>query len=114
MLSRSLRKLLGEAASAGSLQSVYQTALSCVQDACGVERASILVFDADGVMRFVAWSSLSAEYRAAVDGHSPWSPAETNATPVVVPDGWPERASRVISPTFAPKATRASPSLPLL
>jgi PAS domain S-box-containing protein len=77
---------MGEAAGAGSLQSVYQAALSCVQDACGVERASILVFDAEGVMRFVAWSSLSARYRATVDGHSPWSPGATDATPIVVKD----------------------------
>lgn len=86
MLSRGLLKLMGEAANAGSLQSVYQTALSCVQEACGVERASILAFDAAGVMRFVAWSSLSAEYRAAVDGHSPWLPTDPNPTAVVVPD----------------------------
>lgn len=86
MLSRGLLKLMGEAANAGSLQSVYQTALSCVQDACGVERASILAFDAAGVMRFVAWSSLSPVYRAAVEGHSPWLPTDPNPTAVVVPD----------------------------
>jgi PAS domain S-box-containing protein len=113
MLSRSLRKLLGEAASAGSLQSVYQTALSCVQDACNVERASILVFDADGVMRFVAWSSLSAEYRAAVDGHSPWSPSETNATPVVVPNVLTDAALQDFLPTLRREGIRALAFIPL-
>src|SRR5688572_26864389 len=87
MLSRAaLRKLMGQAASAGSLQTVYQTALRCVQEALDVERTSLLVFDARGTMRFVAWSSLSDEYRAAVDGHSPWSADETAASPVLVPD----------------------------
>src|SRR5262245_37238287 len=113
MLSRSLRKLLGEAASAGSLQSVYQTALSCVQDACSVERASILVFDADGVMRFVAWSSLSTEYRAAVEGHSPWSPSETNATPVVVPDVLSDAALKDYLPTLRREGIRALAFIPL-
>ena len=113
MLSRSLRKLLGEAASAGSLQSVYQTALSCVQDACSVERASILVFDGDGVMRFVAWSSLSAEYRAAVDGHSPWSRSETNATPVIVPDVLTDAALRDYLPILRREGIRALAFIPL-
>ena len=113
MLSRSLRKLLGEAATAGSPQSVYQTALSCVQDACNVERASILAFDADGRMRFVAWSSLSAEYRAAVDGHSPWSPSETNATPVVVPDVLMDAALKDYLPTFRREGIRALAFIPL-
>lgn len=113
MLSRNLRKLLGETASAGSLQSVYQTALSCVQDACSVERASILVFDADGVMRFVAWSSLSAEYRAAVDGHSPWSPSETNATPVVVPDVLTDAGLEDYLPMLRREGIRALAFIPL-
>lgn len=81
-----LQRLIGEAAGAESLQAVYQTALTCVQDVLGIERASLLVFDAEGSMRFVAWSSLSREYRAAVDGHSPWEPSETNAVPLLVPD----------------------------
>ena len=76
MLSRdALRQLMAEAAGAGSLQTVYQTALRGVQEALNVDRASLLVFDAAGKMRFVAWSGLSGRYRKAVDGHSPWSHA---------------------------------------
>jgi PAS domain S-box-containing protein len=33
-------------------------------------------------MRFAAWRGLSERYRAAVDGHSPWSPHERNPEPV--------------------------------
>ena len=74
MLSRiALRQLMAQAASAGSLQAVYDAALRGVQKALNVERASLLVFDASGTMRFVAWSGLSDAYRTAVDGHSPWS-----------------------------------------
>lgn len=77
---------MAHAAGAGSLHVVYDTALRAVQEALDVERASLLVFDEGGTMRFVAWSGLSDAYRAAVDGHSPWAPNETAATPLLVPD----------------------------
>ena len=49
MLSRAaLRHLIGQASGAGSLQAVYQAALSAVQDALDVDRASLLVFDTSG------------------------------------------------------------------
>ena len=52
MLSKNaLRQLMAQAASAGSLQTVYQTALRGVQEALDVERASLLVFDVAGTMR---------------------------------------------------------------
>jgi signal transduction histidine kinase/ActR/RegA family two-component response regulator len=87
MLSRNaLRQLMAHAAGAGSLQSVYQTALRGVQEALNVERASLLAFDATRTMRFVAWSGLSDTYRAAVDGHSPWPADESSALPILVPD----------------------------
>ena len=37
-------------------------------------------------MRFVAWRGLSPEYRAAVDGHSPWRPGQRDPDPIFVPD----------------------------
>src|ERR1043166_8804406 len=64
---------------ADSLAAVYRAALHC-------SRASILRFDESGVMRFVAWRGLSDRYRRAVEGHSPWSPAETNPEPVCLAD----------------------------
>ena len=80
------RELMGHAASAGSLDAVYRAALQCVKDGLGIDRASLLLFDESGKMRFVAWSGLSDEYRRAVDGHSPWSPDESNAVPELVAD----------------------------
>jgi len=49
-----LRELMGHAASAGSLDAVYQAALQCVQSGLGIDRASLLLFDTTGKMRFVA------------------------------------------------------------
>jgi PAS domain S-box-containing protein len=58
---------------AASLEEIYEAALDAICKALECERASILLFDAAGVMRFVAWRGLSEDYRRAVDGHSPWS-----------------------------------------
>ncbi len=78
----SLSKRMGELTSlfqfterlhaAKSLDAVYSAALDAIGDALGCNRASVLLFDAAGVMRFVAWRGLSDAYRKAADGHSPW------------------------------------------
>lgn len=69
-----------------NLDDVYQAALDAIRELLGCERASILLFDNGGVMRFVAWRGLSDAYRVAVDGHTPWRPGERNAEPIFVPD----------------------------
>lgn len=114
MLSKNaLRQLMAQAASAGSLQAVYQTALRGVQDALDVERASLLVFDAAGTMRFVAWSGLSDSYRAAVDGHSPWSATETAATTILIADIERDDAMADLRPVFRREDIRALAFVPL-
>ena len=59
---------------ATSIEDVYEAALAAITRALGCDRASILLFDWAGVMRFVAWRGLSDRYRQAVEGHSPWTP----------------------------------------
>jgi PAS domain S-box-containing protein len=114
MLSRAaLRHLMGQASGAGSLQAVYQAALRAVQDALDVDRASLLVFDASGTMRFVAWSGLTDTYRTAVDGHSPWSADETEATPLVVPDVEQDASLATYLPIFRLESIRALAFVPL-
>ena len=44
---------------AESLRDVYEAALAGLRDVTGIERASILLFDSDGVMRFKASAGLS-------------------------------------------------------
>jgi signal transduction histidine kinase/CheY-like chemotaxis protein len=65
---------------------VYQTALDAIIVSLNASRASILLFDEQGVMRFEAWRGLSEAYRAAVEGHSPWTPTDIAPTPILVPD----------------------------
>lgn len=62
----------------------YDAALSAILSALRCQRASILLFDEAGVMRFVASLNLSPEYRAAVEGHTPWKPGEPEPKPLCV------------------------------
>ena len=67
---------------ARALGDVYTPALDAIQRALRCERSSILLFDQAGVMKFVAWRGLSDAYRAAVEGHSPWTPDADNPSPI--------------------------------
>ena len=71
---------------AQSLDDMYESALDAILHAVRCQRASILLFDSAGVMRFVRWHGLSDEYRRAVEGHSPWTPDVSNPTPVCIGD----------------------------
>lgn len=71
---------------ARSLEATYDAALTAICDGLHTDRASIMRFDASGIMRFVAWRGLSDHYRAALDGHSPWTQGETNAEIISVTD----------------------------
>jgi PAS domain S-box-containing protein len=81
-----LSTLSSAIARANDLPGVYDAALDGLRDGLGLERASILLFDRDDVMRFVAWRGLSASYRAAVEGHTPWTPDSANPQPIRVED----------------------------
>ena len=65
---------------------LYERALDAILVSLNATRASILLFDDHGVMRFQAWRELSEAYRAAVEGHSPWTRGHDNPAPILVPD----------------------------
>ena len=71
---------------AQSLTDVYDSALDAILRALPCQRASILLFDEAGVMRFVAWRRLSDGYRRAVDGHSPWTADAKDPKPICIDD----------------------------
>jgi PAS domain S-box-containing protein len=73
-------------AGARELEEVLQAALEALLEATGADRASVLLADDEGVMRFRAWRGLSDRYRAATDGHSPWAPDAEDPQPVLVND----------------------------
>jgi PAS domain S-box-containing protein len=69
---------------AAELTDVYDAAIDAILATLRCNRASILLFDAAGVMRFTAWRGLSNEYRAAVDGHSPWKQGDRDPAPIFI------------------------------
>ncbi len=83
---RGLYRLTEAVGRASSLEEICECALDCLAEVLEVRRASILLADAGGRMRFKCWRGLSEAYRVAVDGHSPWAPDERNPRPVLVPD----------------------------
>jgi len=71
---------------ARTLDDLLQEAVTAIIEGVGTSRASVLLADAEGVMRFRAWSGLSDEYRRATDGHSPWPVDAVDPQPVLVAD----------------------------
>ncbi|MCS7228777.1 MAG: PAS domain S-box protein [Candidatus Kryptonium sp.] len=69
-----------------SIEEVYQQALNGILKILNINKASILLIDPDGVMRFKAWAGLSENYRKAVEGHSPWKPSDPNPQPILIND----------------------------
>lgn len=69
---------------ARSRSDACDAALDAIRDALGCERASILLFDDSGFMRFIAWRGLSDGYRRAVDGHSPWDKDTKDPLPICI------------------------------
>jgi PAS domain S-box-containing protein len=69
-----------------SIEQAHEAALDAIGRGLDCQRAAILLFDGDGVMRFVAWRGLSDSYRQAVEGHSPWQQEEKEPQPVYFDD----------------------------
>jgi PAS domain S-box-containing protein len=113
-LSEVVIRLADAVGAAQSLHDVYEAALEGVRAVTGIERASILLFDDDGVMRFKAWSGLSEAYRSAVEGHTPWSPGDPPPQSVIVPDVLAEPSLAAYQTTFAKEDIRAVAFIPLV
>lgn len=71
---------------AGNVDALYEPALDAITKALNCQRASILLFDEEGVMRFVSSRGLSNGYRRAVEGHSPWAADTRDPKPVCIED----------------------------
>ncbi len=68
-----------------SLPEVLEAGLEAIVRVLG-RRASILLFDGDGIMQFVAWRGLSEDYRKTLAGHSPWRLGDIDPDPIFVAD----------------------------
>jgi PAS domain S-box-containing protein len=99
---------------ASSLEEVYEQGIDGVQRALKVDRASILLFDDDGVMRFKASRGLSNGYTQAVEGHSPWSREAVNPAPICVADIEEDPSTEAYREIFRAERIRALGFIPLL
>jgi signal transduction histidine kinase len=83
----SLLVRLGDAvARAASLGDIFERALDAATIGLGIERASLVLFDDGGCLRYRGSRGLSEEYRQAVNGYWPWSAEATDPPPVIVDD----------------------------
>ena len=92
---------------------VCEAAIAAIM-AAGAERASVLLFDETGVMRFQAWRNLSDGYRAAVDGHSPWSRDARAPGPLVIEDAARDDRLGALRDVVLAEGIRALAFVPLL
>ncbi len=110
---KTLYTLLAELSRACGLEDVYQAALTSLLEATSADRAAILMFDEDGVMRFQASRGLSSEYRAAVTGHSPWLKGERDSSAFVVDDALADESLVRYRETLLREGIRALAFVPL-
>ena len=99
---------------AKQVEEVFDPALDAIERALGTARCSILLVDGDGVMRFRAWRGLSDEYRASVDGHSPWARGALNPRSIFVSDVETDPAMAGYLPVFRREKIGALAFVPLL
>ncbi len=69
-----------------SVEEIYDAALQAIMSAVQCDRASILLTDTSGTMRFVGWVRLSTEYRQVAQGHSPWPMHAKTPAPIYIED----------------------------
>jgi len=93
---------------------IYRAALDAILEALGCDRASVLLFDDAGVMRFVAARGLSDGYKAAVDGHSPWRPGDRDPAPIFVEDIVASGESEALKRTVKSEGITALAFIPLV
>ena len=109
-----LYRLAAAVIRADSAEQVMEAALDAIGKALGAERSAVLAFDAEGVMRFKAHRGLSDEYRAAVEGHSPWSRDVVSPSPVIVSDVMIDDSLASFRPLFERERIGALCFIPLV
>jgi PAS domain S-box-containing protein len=97
-----------------TVEDIYSAALDALSSGLGVDRASILLFDPDGVMRFKAYRGLSDDYRRSVEGHTPWKPDSPDPQPIWVSDVATDSSLAAYLPVFAAERIAALAFIPLL
>ncbi|HZL30802.1 MAG TPA: HWE histidine kinase domain-containing protein [Pseudolabrys sp.] len=93
---------------------VYDAALDAILDTLDCDRASVLLFNDEGVMEFVRWRGLSDDYRTKLRGHSPWIPGGRDPQPIFVSDIDDTPEPEWIKATIRKENIRALAFIPLV
>jgi PAS domain S-box-containing protein len=99
---------------AASLDEIYSSALACLTEVLGADRAAVLLFDASGVMRFQASRGISDDYRSKAEGHTPWKTETRNPEPVLIEDAALEPALAPLAPVILGEGIRGLGFFPLV
>jgi|CXWL01.1.fsa_nt_gi PAS domain S-box-containing protein len=99
---------------AESIEQVYEEAMNGLLQLLKADRASILLFDAQGVMRFRASRGLSEMYMKAADGHTPWPQDALDPQPVLVDDMALDQDLAHFRPVTEAEGVRALAFVPLV
>ena len=111
---RALYEFVQRLHEAKTLHEIYAGALDAILAALRCDRASILLYDAGQVMRFVDWRGLSARYRKAVEGHSPWKPDVKDPQPVCIANVDLAELPKPLRFTVKKEGIRAAAFIPLI
>ncbi|MGB9475429.1 MAG: PAS domain S-box protein [Candidatus Udaeobacter sp.] len=99
---------------ATSVGEIHDASMDAILSAMECQRASILLFNNENVMRFAAWRGLSERYRKAVEGHSPWKPDAKNPKPVCIDDVDIADIPKRLKSTIRREGIRAAAFIPLV
>jgi PAS domain S-box-containing protein len=108
-----LYRLTDRLSRATGLEAVLDIAMDAITEGLGCEKCSILLFDAQRVMRFVAWRGLSENYRRTLDGHTPWSRETVDPAPIFVSDITATNESAAVKKTILAEKIRSLAFIPL-
>ncbi len=91
-----------------------EAAVEAIMAGTSASRASVLLLDDAGVMRFRAWRGLSERYRAAVDGHSPWSAETSDPASIAITDVLEDPGLAALRDVITAEGIRALAFVPLV
>jgi GAF domain-containing protein len=93
---------------------IYSAAVDGLVQVLAADRAAVLIFDPDDILRFKEWVGLSEEYRAAVEGHTPWNRGSVEAQPIAVSDAMQDANVSTYRRAHAKEGIRAVAFIPLM
>ncbi|MEP7015831.1 MAG: PAS domain S-box protein, partial [Verrucomicrobiota bacterium] len=109
-----LYEFVQQRSAAKSLVEIYSVGLDATINLLRCDRAAILLFDSDGVMRFKDRRGLSDRYCRAIEGHSPWISNTRKPEPICIADVDHADIPRKLKATIKAEGIRALAFVPLV